>query len=166
MAFITPKDADEVSKTEEKPKPETEKDVPSESDSKSGDQGEGIERRGSRRHSAKREAHLLFIASPLAAESPGQLRKLIGYTRDISETGLSLIVTPTHASDYDLCEIGNLLRVKLSLPLGVVEMDTKVVRCERLDEHDPGRSNFVGVSITEVSEENRSRYNVYLTTLG
>lgn len=123
------------------------------------------ERRRAQRHSAQREAHLLFIASLLAVESQHPRHTLIGHTRDISETGLSLVVESTHVSDYDLYDVGRLLRVKLSLPSGIAEMDSEVVRSEWLDEDDPRKGYFIGVGITEISDEDRGRYTEYLHAL-
>jgi hypothetical protein len=125
----------------------------------------GVDRRGSPRHEAQCEAHLLFIASPLAVEAQPPRHTLIGHTRDISDKGLSLVATSTHVSDYDLCEVGSLLRVKLSLPLGVAEMDTEVIRSEWLDQDDPRKGYFLGVQIMEITRDNRGRYSQYLEAL-
>ena len=148
-------------------KPETEEEVSGEdSDSESEEQERGIERRRAQRHLAQREAHLLFIASRLGVESQHPPQTLIGYTSDVSETGLSLMVTSIHSRDSDLCGVGGLLRVKLSLPSGVVEMDTRVVRSEWLNEDNFRQGYFVGVQITEISVGDRLRYTEYLNTLG
>jgi len=166
MAFITPEEADGMSRNE-KSKPETKEEVSGEdSDSESEEQEWGIERRRAQRHLAQREAHLLFIASRLGVESQHPPQTLIGYTSDVSETGLSLMVTSIHSRDSDLCSVGGLLRVKLSLPSGVVEMDTRVVRSEWLNEDNFRQGYFVGVQITEISVGDRLRYTEYLNTLG
>ena len=122
-----------------------------------------IERRGARRHADRREAHVLFIASLVDAEPQRPTHTLIGYTRDISETGLSLIVTSTQESDFERCDIDCMLRIKLSLPQGVAEMDCKVVRRAWIDEDDPRQGYFVGVKIAEIREEDRTRFTEYLT---
>ncbi|MDT5121644.1 MAG: hypothetical protein QOC96_1126 [Acidobacteriota bacterium] len=166
MAFITPKEADDMSRNE-KSKPETKEEVPGEDSDSESEEGEwGIERRRAQRHLAQREAHLLFIASRLEIESHHPPQTLIGYTRDLSETGLSLMVTSTHSRDSDLCGVGGLLRVKLSLPSGVVEMNTRVVRSEWRDEDNFRQDYFIGVQITEISVGDRLRYTEYLHTLG
>ena len=54
------------------------------------------------------------------------------------------------------------MRIKLSLPLGVVEMEAEVVRSEWVDEDDPRQGYFVGVRITGMSDEDRRRYSEYL----
>jgi hypothetical protein len=130
------------------------------------EQESSTERRRAQRHSAQREAHLLFIASPLAVESEHPRHTLMGHTRDISETGLSLVVASTHVSDYDLCEVGRLLKIKLSLPSGVAEMDSEVVRSEWLDEDDPRKGYFLGVRITKIRDEDRGRFTEYLSAVG
>ena len=122
----------------------------------------GVDRRQSPRHEAKCEAHLLFIASLVAEETQPPRHTLIGHTRDISDKGLSLVAASTHVSDYDLCEVGSFLRVKLSLPLGVAEMDTEVIRSEWLDQDDPRKGYFLGVQIVQISDADRGRYSKYL----
>ncbi|HYE65943.1 MAG TPA: PilZ domain-containing protein [Pyrinomonadaceae bacterium] len=121
------------------------------------------DRRGSPRHKTRREAHLLFIA---LADDEQHSPALIGYTRDISETGLSLVVTSIHIRDYDLVEVDRKLRIKLSLPAGIVEANAIVIRHEWINEDDPREGHFVGVRITEMGDDDRARYDEYLTTLG
>jgi hypothetical protein len=130
------------------------------------DEKEGmIERRGARRHADRREAHVLFIASPVAPPFKSPPPKLIGYTRDISKTGLSLIVTSAHESDLERCDVNTMLRIKLSLPQGIAEMDCKVIRRDWLDVRERANGYVVGVSIIEIREDDRSRFAEYLATV-
>ncbi len=125
-----------------------------------------IERRGAHRHADRREAHVLFIASLLATEIQRPPRTLIGYTRDISQTGLSLIVTSSNISDFERCDVDCMLKIKLSLPQGIAEMDCKVVRSEWIDADDPGKGYFIGVNIADIQEADRTRFTDYLTNVG
>lgn len=118
------------------------------------DHGWMIERRSASRHPVQRIAHLLYTAL-IDAEQDSPV--LIGYTRDISETGLSLIVP---IGEYDLPEVGSLLNIKLSLPVGVVEMDASVVRYQLLME-----GHLLGVVITSISDTHRKVYTEYVDTL-
>jgi hypothetical protein len=124
-----------------------------------------MERRGAPRRKTQREAHLLFVASVEAAEGVSQPRKIMGYTRDISETGLSLLVNSSQPSDYELCSEDSPLKVTLSLPSGVVEMNAQVRRHDLLNEDDPLEGYFMGVSITEMSEHDRTLYTNYLNNI-
>lgn len=165
MGFITPGEADDLSGNEGS-KSRSEGDfLGRDSESTYGPREQGLERRGSPRHSDKREARLLFTASPPAMEGGHSARKLIGYTRDISETGLSLTVSSAHVGGYNLFEVGGLMVVKLSLPSGVVEMYAEVVHSGRPGDNDAGAGSMVGVIITGMADEARYRYREYLTAL-
>lgn len=118
------------------------------------DQGWMIERRSASRYQIQRIAHLLYTAS-IDAQQDSPV--LIGYTRDISETGLSLIV-PIGA--FEPPEVGSLLNIKLSLPVGVVEMDGSVVRFQMLME-----GHLLGVLITSISDAHRKVYSEYVEML-
>lgn len=130
------------------------------------DKAEMIERRAARRHADRREAHVLFIASLVAAEIQRPPQTLIGYTRDISQTGLSLIVTSSNVSDFERCDINCVLKIKLSLPQGIAEMDCKVVRSEWIDADDRGKGYFIGVNISQIEDKDRTRLTEYLGAVG
>lgn len=125
-----------------------------------------IERRSARRHADRREAHVLFIASLVAAEIERPPHTLIGYTRDVSKTGLSLIVTSTNVSDFERCDVDCMLKITLSLPQGIAEMECKVVRSEWIDEDDLGKGYFIGVNIAVIQDDDRARFTEYLMTVG
>ena len=125
----------------------------------------GADRRGAPRRRAQCEARLLFIASVEPVEETQAHIKLFGHTRDLSETGLSLVADTIHITDFELCSVGSRLKVKLSLPSGVVEMDATVVRREWLNENDPREGYFMGVSIMEMKTDDRTRLSEFLGTL-
>ena len=124
------------------------------------------DRRSASRHPAQHEAHLLFVASlPPAGAEQLTPPALVGQTRDISLTGLSLITEPAQVSDYDLYDVGCPLRIKLSLPSGVVEMDAQVARREWVNAERRREHFLLGVSITRMSAEDQARYADYLSAL-
>ena len=125
-----------------------------------------IERRAARRHADRREAHVLFIASLVATEERRPSHTLIGYTRDVSESGLSLIVTSPLESDFERCDVDCVLRIKLSLPQGIAEMDCKVVRRDWIEKANPSKGYFVGVNIAEIGADDRERFAEYLAMVG
>ena len=57
------------------------------------------------------------------------------------------------------------LVIKLELPAGPVEIQATPVRYERFDEDESDMGYLIGVSITEMSETDRGRYNEYIASL-
>ena len=87
-----------------------------------------------------------------------------GFTRDISETGLALIVPSLRTGDRYLVDEGCKLRVVLvDLPNGEVEIFATPVRYIELPEPDGGY--LIGVQITEMTDSDRARLVQYLKTL-
>jgi hypothetical protein len=125
------------------------------------------DRRNSPRRRAQRQARLLFNISVLgdeADESHTQTIPLVGFTRDISETGLALIVPSLRVGDRYLVDEGCTLRVVLlDLPAGEVEIFCTPRRYEELPGTETG--HLIGVEITEMSESDRSRLLLFLKTL-
>lgn len=87
---------------------------------------------------------------------------LNGHTLDISKTGLGLVVPAIRIGGHYLAGGTRKLRVKLELPDGAVEMQVASARYESLDEHETESGYLIGVRITEMSEEDRSKYNKYV----
>ena len=123
------------------------------------------DRRRASRHPAQHEAHLLFVASLPAAATQAPPPALIGQTRDISLTGLSLIADVEQPSHYDLYYVGCLLQIKVSLPSGVVEVEGRVARREWINVVGRRENCLLGVSIIRMSGEDQARYSSYLRAL-
>lgn len=125
------------------------------------------DRRQAARFKAQRPARLLFNVSVVgddASEASTQTVPLVGFTRDISEKGLALIVPSLRAGDRYLVNEGCTLRVVLlDLPTGEVEIYATPVRYMELDE--PGSGHLIGVQVTRMSEPNRERLLQFLKTL-
>jgi hypothetical protein len=122
------------------------------------------DRRRATRSQLKRNARLLFSVSPLNTEGVRML-PLEGFTRDVSETGLALIVNSLHIGDtYLMDESCELRIVLLDLPTGEVEIHAAPVRYEQLDENAPGGGHLIGVRITHMNDRHRARFVEYLRT--
>lgn len=125
------------------------------------------DRRQAARFKAQRHARLLFNVSVISDdkdETRTQTIPLVGFTRDISESGLALIVPSLRAGDRYLVDEGCTLRVVLlDLPSGEVEIFATPVRYRELDE--PGSGHLIGVQITRMSEHDRERLLQFLKTL-
>lgn len=120
------------------------------------------DRRRASRSKLQRKARLLFSVSPVDTGGVRML-PLEGFTRDVSETGLALIVPSLHIGDtYLMDESCELRIVLLDLPTGQVEIHASPVRHERLVEVGPEQGHLVGVRITHMSEQDRARFHEYL----
>lgn len=112
---------------------------------------------------------LLSITLPHAQERPAPAPRplmLIGSTRNVSETGLAIVVSSLRVGSSLITEENCALRIVLDIyPAGVVEMDAVAVHHRQVDEKDKEAGYLVGVSITEMSEEDRAAYLKYLETL-
>jgi hypothetical protein len=131
-------------------------------------------RRGAERYETEVEAQidarlLLSISLPNADEKPGapaRPRQLIGSTRNVSETGLAVVLPSLRVGPSLITEENCVLRIVLDIyPEGVVEMDGAVVHHRQLDEKEREAGYLVGVRIGEMSEDDRTRYLQYLGTL-
>jgi hypothetical protein len=90
----------------------------------------------------------------------GRERLLDGYTRDVSASGLGLIVQTVRIDSYYIFVDGCPRKLVLQLPSGPVTMSVLPVRSERLG--DTGAGYIIGAQITAIDEEDRQRYSEYL----
>ena len=99
---------------------------------------------------------------------PGGRRKLSldGYTRDVSATGLAIIVPAIRIGDRYLTGEDRQLRISLELPTGPVELVALPVRHEQLDAEEANDVGFlIGVQIAEMSREDRERFERFIALL-
>ncbi|HEY0079980.1 MAG TPA: PilZ domain-containing protein [Pyrinomonadaceae bacterium] len=90
----------------------------------------------------------------------------VGYTRDISATGLAIIVSSISASYGYLTDLEATLLVELELPTGQLEIKASPVRIQRLGEEGIDRGYLVGLHIRQINDGVRERFEQYLYTLG
>ena len=90
----------------------------------------------------------------------GRERLLEGYTRDVSASGLGLIVRTVRIDSYYIFVDGRPRKLVLQLPAGPVTMLVLPVRSERLGESGDGY--VIGARITVIGDEDRQRYLEYL----
>ena len=95
----------------------------------------------------------------LDPEADDYPQPIMGHTRDLSETGLSLVLPAAQLGDLDISVAGARLRVVLSLPTGVVVLQAATVRSELLS---PEGEVFVGARIVKMYDYDRRRYETYL----
>ena len=124
---------------------------------------------GNRRHSKRVQARLAFTISlsdpRLGSNGSRRLPALNGHTLDLSSTGLALIVPAIRIGEHYLAGDERKLHVKLELPTGPVEMKVATVRYEGLDDSGEATGYLIGARITEVSDQDRSSYDSYVSKL-
>ena len=109
------------------------------------------------------------ISLPDEERSSGVLfpdASITGRTRDLSERGLG-VVAPTIYVGYDcVVDQGRTLLVSLRLPSGAaVELKATAAHYVRLDDSGGESSYLIGLSITGMDDDNRSRYADLLAEL-
>jgi hypothetical protein len=131
------------------------------------------ERRKVLRRGSRYEARLPFIITPLGASKLSGKRRtttttvpaLIGHTRDLSETSLTLLLPSVRAGNVYLTDGDNCLEIKLELPGRPVSLLTNCVRFEQLPRKDAGCGYLLVVRIVGVDDDARARYLSYLKTV-
>jgi hypothetical protein len=132
-------------------------------------------RTGSRepRSTAQLDARLLFQLSAHAANdtnniaihAPRRTLRLVGRTRNISETGLAFIVPTLRIGDDFARVIGSPLLITLYLPSGHVQIRATPVRYEQLSTSSSERGYLIGVRINEMADNEWVRMVEYVRTL-
>jgi hypothetical protein len=124
---------------------------------------------GDRRRAKRQRVRLAFslsIASP-AKSLQGSRRTITmdGHTLDLSANGMGLIVPAITLDEHHLVGENRGLNVQLELPPGPVEMQVLPVRYERLEADASETGYLVAVKIVGMSQEDRTRYSEYVSTL-
>ena len=121
-------------------------------------------RRKSVRHIAKRDVDLLINIS--VADGSQSVMPHEGYTRDLSEIGLSIVVPSLRVGGHYLTDRECRLRIVLAdLTTGPVEIYAKPVRYEQQKESGGAAGHLIGARIIQMSESDRTRYVDYLRSL-
>ena len=91
--------------------------------------------------------------------------RLAGYTRDISESGLALIVPAIHIGGQYLTNQSRTLDITLKLPTGPIQLQAAPARYSPLEEDAKDTGYIIGVRITKIGERERAQYKAYLEKL-
>lgn len=125
-----------------------------------------------RRHAPRYPARLAASVSPVPAGGNARNRAgrpaptLSGHTRDLSATGLSLVLPAVRIGDRYLTGEGRPVQITLELPAGAVRLRAVPVRYERLGEEEGGeRGYLVGAHIMEMDAEDLMRFGDYVREL-
>jgi c-di-GMP-binding flagellar brake protein YcgR len=108
-----------------------------------------------RRHARRREVRVPVTFSLHNGAESGDYART-AYTRDLSATGLSLLL-PSELTR------GSVLDLTLQLPHAPVRAAATVVRCEPLDERDVKAGYLVAAEFTRMGGEDRQRLRRHLS---
>ncbi|HKY27057.1 MAG TPA: PilZ domain-containing protein [Pyrinomonadaceae bacterium] len=123
---------------------------------------------GDRRHAYRRRLKLPVTVSihqlTGQAHVTGQLNgrrpvpAMQGHTRDISSTGLGLILPAIRIGEHYLTGEDRLLRIVLELPSGPIELIVAPVRYEPLGDEEDEQGFVIGARITDLSAQDREHF--------
>lgn len=126
---------------------------------------------GNRRRAPRYRVRLSFSVSLVegkkaaAQDNARRAPGLVGATRDISASGLALVVPAIRIGDRYLTGAGRLLLIALELPAGIVLIRAAPVRYEPLEQEGTEKSYLIGARIIEMSDEDRALLLDYLKSL-
>jgi|SRR5215204_2088411 len=124
---------------------------------------------GNRRRAPRYDARLSFSVSIVNEEAGRENTRppqtLVGRTRNLSETGLALVVPSLRLGTNKLNDGSSTLRLMLDLPTGTAEIHVVPVRSHQLDEKDKDSGHLIGVRITLLSDDARARLAKFLRGL-
>lgn len=123
------------------------------------------ERRAAPRRRINIEFRVLLVARRTIADGDEQLLPLIGYTHDISESGIALVVSSKSASVLSALGDDYTLQLVLTIPGGSIELETTPARYQQLADGDAGARILIGARITKISDADRVRLEQYLHSL-
>ncbi|PYS90876.1 MAG: hypothetical protein DMF64_13810 [Acidobacteria bacterium] len=90
---------------------------------------------------------------------------ILGRTRDVSESGLSLVLPWLSLGNERIDVPGYPLRIVLCLPGGIIVVHAETVRSESLVDETGRACYLVGARITRMSEHDERRYEQFLSAL-
>jgi len=91
---------------------------------------------------------------------------LAGYTRDISEMGMGIVLPDVRLGNFNITRPGRTLRIMLGIPGPPVEIHGTTVRHVKLEaDEETGGGYLIGIQITHMSERDRNRYQDFLKSL-
>lgn len=127
---------------------------------------EFVERRAAPRHQTRLQCRLTFPEAETPSGTRWQPRPLVGYTRDLSSSGLAVIVADLGTAYGPLTDWATALVVELQLPSGMIEIEASPARIVRLARDEEEHGFLLGLRIQKIQESLRPRYEQYLYALG
>ena len=90
-------------------------------------------------------------------------RTLKGHTRDISASGLALLLPQVHLDGHHLAADGKKLRLTVEVAGGAMSMLVVPRRYERLENAELGCAYLIGAEIVEIEDDDRMRFENFIS---
>jgi hypothetical protein len=121
---------------------------------------------GNRRRAPRHKIRLSVSVSPVQAAKPARVSAergaLFGYTRDLSITGMALVLPAIRINNIYIAGEDRTLELLVESEGEPIVMYAAPVRYERLEEGEADKGYLIGVRITEMSASDRERYQQLL----
>lgn len=118
-----------------------------------------------RRHDMRLPMSVSLLEPKTTPQNIAYCPAMSGYLRDISKTGLSLVVPSIRFGNRFLISGHDPLRVSVELPDGVVNIQVAPVRYDRLDEEHSERKYVIGARIMQMTDSDRQHLTQYIQQL-
>jgi hypothetical protein len=122
---------------------------------------------GNRRRAPRFKVRLSISVTPIQAARPARVAAardaIYGYTRDISSTGLALILPAIRINNIYLTGEDRTLEILVeneSDPIVIYGVPTRYEKLE--EEGGAGKGYLIGVKITEMNDPDRARFETLL----
>lgn len=115
-------------------------------------------RRRSTRYGVRLRVTLALVDTKVRRNGARRPPTLEGHTRDISASGLALILPAIRIGERYLTGEDQILDITLEHADGPIRLHASPVRYEKLDESDAEKGYLIGVRIKEMSSDDRSRF--------
>jgi hypothetical protein len=127
--------------------------------------GKRDESNPSRRRAPRYRAHLpatIRLVDVGANNEPSFSLSVRGHCQTISSLGMALSFVGSRFDPAEFAQVGRLLLVVISLPGSAIEALVKTITHDRIENSDGPANWFVGTSIVQISEADRSQLLNYL----
>jgi hypothetical protein len=114
------------------------------------------------RHDMRLPLYVSLLDSKRASARTASSSTMTGYLRDISRTGLSLVVPSLRFGNHCLISGHYPLRVTVQLPTGVANIQVAPVRYDRLKEGQLERRYLIGARIIQITDPDRKNLIQYI----
>lgn len=128
-----------------------------------------VNRRSARRHKMRLPVSVALVASKYVGKQESQNVKdeqissfVSGYTQDVSETGLSIIVSKIHIEGRYLTDQDRKLLIKLEIQDDIIEFKATAKRHQTIETETDEKGFLIGVAVKDIDEENRTKLIEFL----
>lgn len=121
---------------------------------------------GNRRRAPRYRVRLSVSVSPVQAAKPARVstgrNALYGYTRDISSSGLALILPSIRINNLYLTGEDRMLEILIEHEDEPIVVYGVATRYEKLDEEEADKGYLIGVRIIDMSTDDRALFTELL----